>query len=97
MTRWVFLLGALLSAAPAAAEQTVVEIEIKNMSCPVCARTISERLRATPGVTKAKVSLKQKKATVVLASGQAPDAARLKQVIAEAGFETGNATVRSQQ
>lgn len=97
MRQWSFLLWALLSTMPAVAEQTVVEIGIKNMSCPVCARTISERLRATPGVTKAEVSLKQKKATVVLAPGRIPDPGRLKQVIAEAGFEAGDATVRTQQ
>lgn len=98
MRQWIFLLGALLSTTPAVAEQAVVEVEveIKNMSCPVCARTISERLRATPGVAKAEVSLKHKKATVVLAPGQAPDPARLKQVIAEAGFEAGETTVRRQ-
>lgn len=96
MRQWIFLLGALLSATPAVAEQTVVEVDIKNMSCPVCARTIGERLRATPGVAKAEVSLRHKKATVVLAPGQTPDPARLKQVIAEAGFEAGDATVRRQ-
>ena len=97
MRQWIFLLGTLLSATPAVAEQTVVEIGIKNMSCPVCARTISERLRTVPGVAKAEVSLRRKKATVVLAPGQAPAPGRLKQVISDAGFEAGDATVRTQQ
>lgn len=97
MRQWIFLLGALLSVTPAVAEQTVVEVDIKNMSCPVCARTIGERLRATPGVVKAEVSLRRKKATVVLAPGQVPDPGRLKQVISDAGFEAVDATVHTQQ
>ena len=98
MKRLAVLIVTML-LAPAeifAASQSVVVVEIKDMSCPVCAQTISKQLQASvPGVEKAEVSLRKKQATVILAPGREPDVARIKQVITDAGFEAGNANVRT--
>lgn len=71
----------------------VIEAQIKNMACPVCARAAGERLRALPGVQDVKISLKTDTARVVMASGRKPDTEAIKKAIADAGFEPGTVTV----
>lgn len=72
----------------------VVEVEIKNMACPVCARAVGERISALPGVQDVKISLKTDTARVVMVPGQKPDVETIKKAIAAAGFEPGAATVQ---
>ena len=89
------LFAFLLAVAPAyAGDAAVVEIGIENMSCPVCARTVAERLRKVPGVATADVSLRKKRATVALAENAPVDPATLKQAIADAGFKPGAVVIR---
>lgn len=79
-----------LGAGPGA----VVEVEIKNMACPVCARAVGERISALPGVQDVKINLKTDTARVVMAPGHRPDVERIRQAVTEAGFEPGAATVQ---
>lgn len=81
---------------PKADEQQVLEIQVKGMTCPFCAYGIEKNLGKLPGVAKAQVSLEAKKARVVMQPGQAPDEARVRQVIIDSGFTPGEATVHAQ-
>lgn len=75
----------------------IVEVEIKNMACPVCARAMGERISALPGVLDVKISLKTDTARVVMASGRKPDVESIRKAVAEAGFEPGAATVKDRK
>jgi copper chaperone CopZ len=83
-------------AQPKAAEQQVLEVEVKGMTCPFCAYGIEKNLSTLPGVEKAEVSLKAKKARVVMQAGHAPNEARVRQVILDSGFTPGEASVHPQ-
>lgn len=92
----IALVVIVLTIAPAfAGDATVVEIGIENMSCPVCARTVAERLRQVPGVVTADVSLRKKRATVALAKNAPVDTAAMKQAIADAGFKPGAVVIHN--
>jgi copper chaperone CopZ len=84
-------------AEPNAAEQQVLEIQVKGMTCPFCAYGIEKNLSKLPGVAKTQVSLETKKARVVMQPGQAPDEERVRQVILDSGFTPGEATVHVQK
>lgn len=73
---------------------TVVEVEIKNMACPICARAVGERISELPGVQDVKISLKTDTARVVMAPGRKPDVEAIKKAIATAGFEPGTVAVQ---
>jgi copper chaperone CopZ len=79
-----------LGAEPGA----VVEVEIKNMACPVCARAVGERISTLPGVQDVKISLKTDTARVVMAPGQKPNVEQIRKAVAEAGFEPGAVTIQ---
>ncbi|MHB1142326.1 MAG: heavy-metal-associated domain-containing protein [Sulfuricaulis sp.] len=83
-------------AAPKAAEQQVLEIQVKGMTCPFCAYGIEKNLSKLPGVKQAQVSLEAKKARVAMQPGQAPDEAAVRKVIVDSGFTPGEATVHAQ-
>ena len=86
--------GLTLASSVIAAESGVVaEVEIKNMACPICARTVGERLSKLPGVQDVKISLKTDTARVVMAPGQKPDAEQIRRAVTEAGFEAGAVTL----
>lgn len=96
----LFLLPATLwgaGAEPKAAEQQVLEIQVKGMTCPFCAYGIEKNLGKLPGVAKAQVSLEAKKARVVMQAGHAPEEARVRKVILDSGFTPGEATVHAQK
>lgn len=91
----ILIIAVVLVASPGfAGESTVVVIEIDNMSCPVCARSVTERLRQVPGVAKADVSLRKKRATVAMRADANVDVDRLKKAITDAGFKPGAAVVQ---
>lgn len=76
---------------------TVVVIEIKNMACAVCARTVIERLIALPGVQDVEINLKTDTAHVVMAPGRKPDVERIRKTVAVAGFKSGVVMVQSKR
>ncbi len=84
-------------AAPKAAEQQILEIQVKGMTCPFCAYGIEKNLSKLPGVVKAQVSLEAKKVRVVMQPGRAPDEARVRKVIVDSGFTPGEAAVHAPQ
>jgi copper chaperone CopZ len=97
MRKLVVMLSVLwLTSFPALGAEpgAVVEVEIKNMACPICARTVGERISTLPGVQDVKISLKTDTARVVMAPGQKPDVESIRKAVAEAGFEPGVATVK---
>lgn len=83
-------------AQPKTAEQQVLEVEVKGMTCPFCAYGIEKNLSKLPGVKQAQVSLEAKKVRVVMQSGHAPDEARVRKVILDSGFTPGEASVHAQ-
>ena len=100
MRKLVLVLWTLwLAALPAIAAESgaVVDIEIKNMVCPVCARTVGERLKVLPGVRDVKINLKTDTARVVMAPGQKPDVEQIRKTVTKAGFEPGVATVKDEK
>lgn len=83
-------------AVPKAAEQQVLEIQVKGMTCPFCAYGIEKNLGKLPGVGKAQVSLETKKARVVMQPGRTSDESAVRKVILDSGFTPGEATVHMQ-
>ena len=79
----------LTSSAIAAESGAVAEIEIRNMACPTCVRSVGERLRKLPGVQDVKISLKTGGARVVMAPGQKPDVQQIRQTVTDLGFDAG--------
>ena len=93
--RRILIIAIVLAALPVfAGAPTTVVIEIDNMSCPVWARSIKEHLQQVPGVAKAVVSLRKKRATVAMKADANVDVDRLKKAISDAGFKPGAAVVQ---
>lgn len=51
------------------AENVLVTIDVKGMTCPLCVSSINQALRKTDGVIKAKASLKTQQAEVTVPEG----------------------------
>ncbi len=83
----LMLMGLFLLAGPVMAEpQEVLEIDVAGMTCPFCAYGVEKNLGKLPGVEKAQVSLKAKKARVVMKAGETPDETTIREIIRDAGF-----------
>lgn len=91
------LTSTLASFGSWAVAQNVVEVEVNDMVCPSCSRGLAQKLKQMPGVQDAEVSLRSKKARVVMVPGNPPDIARIKKSIAESGFRAGAASVSTQE
>jgi len=84
------VVAAVVASGPVLADpHALLEIDILGMTCPFCAYGITKNLIKLPGVDKAEVSLKSKKARIVMKSGQSPDEPRIRDVIVDAGFTPG--------
>ena len=87
-------LGIVLASSAIAVESgAVAEVEIKNMVCPICARSVGERLHILPGVQDVKINLKADTAHVVMLPGRKPDAGQIRKAVTDAGFEAGAVTL----
>lgn len=62
-------------------------LPVLGMTCQGCVKSLSRALQATPGVTSASVSLEQAQACVEH-DPSTVTVQRLREVIADAGFET---------
>lgn len=91
---WVLLVLPLWALA---AQKTVVEIDVEGMACPACSARLEKALSKLDGVNGASVSLKDKKARIVLAPGEKPDVDKIKKTITDAGFTPGKATFRTEE
>ena len=90
-------LRTLLSLAlfmPLLVAAETVEIPIQGMTCPFCADGLHRKLGKLPGVEKAEVSLKLKKARLTLKEGAHLDLDAVKKTIVESGFTPGQPEVR---
>ncbi len=63
-----------------------LRLEIEGMSCQSCVNSITEALRATPGVEDVVVTLEPQRAEVKLKSAGAPTAEELIKVITDLGY-----------
>lgn len=66
------------------AENITVHIQVKGMTCPLCVSMINKALNETDGVVKAKTSLKENKAVVIVPEGFDTDV--LLKAIEETGY-----------
>lgn len=91
---WMFLVVPLWTVA---ADRTIVEVEVQGMACSACSYRVEKELGRLDGVNEAHVSLKDKRARIVLAPGEKPDVDKIKKVITDAGFTPGKAIVRPEE
>jgi len=88
MRKWLFLLLFIPNFLLAATQESV-EVDVKGMTCPFCVIGINKRLHKLPFVDHADVSLRDKKARIVVKEGQVPDIDAINQSILDAGFSPG--------
>lgn len=82
---WVFT---LLASSPARAEGAhSLTATVNGMVCSFCAQGIEKKLKAMAETESVTVDLKAKFVSVTAKPGQQLDAARVKQVIVDAGYE----------
>jgi len=74
-------------------EPQVVEIEVTGMTCPFCVYGTEKKLNKLPGVEAAQVSLKNKKARIVMMPGKTADLEAIRKAVIDAGFTPGTVTV----
>ena len=84
----------LLTLSPLAALADTVEIPIQGMTCPFCADGLHRKLSKLPGIEKAEVSLKLKKARLTLKEGAKLDVEAVKKTVIDAGFTPGEPEVK---
>jgi len=89
MKKIVQTLLLLLTLTPLLALAETVEIPIQGMTCPFCADGLHRKLGKLPGVEKAEVSLKLKKARLTLKEGASLDLDAVKKTVIDAGFTPG--------
>ncbi len=83
----LMLIGLFLLSGPVlATPQEVLEIDVAGMTCAFCAYGVEKNLGKLPGVDKVQISLKAKKARVVMKVGETPDETTIREIIRDAGF-----------
>ena len=88
---WLALFAvSIFAAAPAPAradDAQTVAATVNGMVCAFCAQGIEKKLKAMAATQSVTVDLKSKFVSVTAKPGQQLDAARIKQVIVDAGYE----------
>ncbi len=74
---------------PLLASAETLEVPIQGMTCPFCADGLHRKLGELPGVEKAEVSLKLKKARLTLKEGASLDTEEIRKAIIDSGFTPG--------
>ena len=77
-----------------AALQAATELNITGMTCPNCARHVTEAIQSVPGVRSATVSLEANQASVRWAAGAAQDVPAVIRAVEEAGYGASVAEAR---
>ena len=67
-------------------ETSNVELTVQGMTCGSCQRRVRDALAAVPGATEVEVSLRQRSATVRLATS-VPDVEALVDAVRRAGYD----------
>lgn len=81
----LFLTLAFSVTAFAADKSKTVTLNVSGMTCSSCVNTVEKALKKVDGVKEVKVSLNEKKATVVLANTKTTTASLMK-AVSDAGF-----------
>jgi copper chaperone CopZ len=89
--RQLFIVAVLLclSASVFGAEETVLEIDIKGMTCPFCVYSLEKELGKLSEVEEVLISLKSNKARLTLKEGAQIDSDTLQEVVLQAGYTPG--------
>ena len=89
--RQLFIVAVLLflSASVFGANETVLEIDIKGMTCPFCVYSLEKELGKLSEVEEVLISLKLNKARLTLKEGTHIDADTLQEVVLRAGYTPG--------
>lgn len=91
---WMLL---VLPLGAFAAQKTIVEVDVQGMACSACSYRVEKELGKLQGVDGVQVSLKEKKARIVLAPDAKPDVEKIKKTITDSGFTPGKAIVRTEE
>jgi Cu+-exporting ATPase len=65
----------------------VTKLQVNGMTCPNCARQVTDAIQSVPGVRSAIISLKNKNATVRWSSDAQPDVPAVIEAVKQAGYE----------
>lgn len=84
MKRYLSIIISLSLSAVASAD--TIKAKVNGMVCGFCATGIEKTFKAQPEVKTVNVDLEHKLVTVFLREGQALDDAKLKKLIANAGY-----------
>ena len=89
--RQLFILAVLLclSASVFGADETVLEIDIKGMTCPFCVYSLEKELGKLSEVEEVLISLKSNKARLTLKEDAQIDSDILQEVVLQAGYTPG--------
>ncbi len=89
--RQLFIVAVLLflSASVFGANETVLEIDIKGMTCPFCVYSLEKELGKLSEVEEVLISLKSNKARLTLKEGVQIDSDTLQEVVLQAGYTPG--------
>ncbi len=89
--RWCLVIASMVYQVAISAE--TLEVTIHGMTCAFCVDGLQRNLVKLPGVERADVSLKHKKARIRMKPGVSPDIADIKQAVIDAGFTPLGVTV----
>lgn len=78
-------LALLLLSVGAHAAQIIVNVN--GMVCSFCAQGIEKKFKAEPAIEKVKVDLTKKEVLLTTRDGQTLDEAKIRNIIADAGFK----------
>ena len=95
MRKFLLILLFTVPLSVFSAEQKVIEIPVKGMSCPFCAYGVEKHISKMPSVEKCEVSSTEGIARITLAPGVDLDVQALKSAVIDSGFSPGEATVKS--
>lgn len=84
-------------AFTAFAGDKTVKLSINGMTCNSCASTVTKALQGVNGVSDVKVSLKEKSATVKIASTSKTETSALVKAVSDAGFEAAEGAAPATQ
>lgn len=83
----MFALVVLSPSAPAVAADAVpTTIQVKDMHCPNCAKSIAGKLYAVPGVVSVKMDVTKESAFVTPQAQRQPSARAMWDAVVKAGF-----------
>lgn len=83
----LFLLSVASGPIALAADKTVT-LEVKGMSCPICAGAVEKQVKKVPGVKSVKIHLSKGRAVIIADESVSNES--LEKAVEEAGFTPGD-------